>query len=189
MSINKAWISIDENVQKTLRLYREAPHPTVRQLMIYLGVSEQTVQATLKRFMPQAEYKALKALRKSRSRQGEKNPMWNRTGARHPNWIGIIDDGYGYLTCMKDGERQFVHRIVMAEALGLPVLPESLVVHHIDGDPKNNSLDNLALTTDAGHKQIHFLQVKDTLSVTLKKSTLWEAFQSMTSQSKKTKAT
>ncbi|WP_413777057.1 HNH endonuclease, partial [Streptococcus pneumoniae] len=51
----------------------------------------------------------------------------------------------------------------MMEALGLEKLPENLVVHHIDGDAKNNELDNLALLTREGHVAVHYLQSKDSL--------------------------
>lgn len=68
----------------------------------------------------------------------------------------------------------------MAEALSLQELPESLDVHHIDGNTKNNDLDNLALVTKAGHKRIHFMQVKDSLSLQLKKSSIADALKYMT---------
>lgn len=48
------------------------------------------------------------------------------------------------------------------------------------GDKKNNGLDNLALVTKSGHKLIHFLQVKDSVSVQLKRSSLAEVLESMT---------
>jgi hypothetical protein len=102
--------------------------------------------------------------------------------SQHHNWKGAVDDGYGYLTLLKDGKRQFVHRIVMAEALGMKELPEMFDVHHIDGNTKNNLLDNLALVTPSGHQKLHYLQAKDALSVALKKSTVREALKFLTSQ-------
>jgi len=50
-----------------------------------------------------------------------------------------------------------VHRIVMADLLGIPVesLPATLHVHHIDENPLNNSPENLALVTAPGHRAIH----------------------------------
>ena len=106
--------------------------------------------------------------------------MFGKSGPLHHNWIGLVDDGYGYLTCLKDGKRQFVHRIVMAEALGVQELPEVLDIHHIDGNPKNNSMDNLALVTHKGHRQIHFRESKDSLSIALKKSRILDALKYMT---------
>jgi hypothetical protein len=63
------------------------------------------------------------------------------------------------------------------------MLPETLDVHHIDSDTKNNDLNNLALVTRAGHQAIHALQLQDSLSLALKKSTLAQAWLSMTSRS------
>jgi hypothetical protein len=73
-----------------------------------------------------------------------------------------------------------VHRVVMAQALGLESVPDWMDVHHIDENPKNNDLDNLALATKKGHQHIHYLQEKDTASVALKKLTLREAMKYMT---------
>ena len=117
------------------------------------------------------------------TKMGDKNPMFGKTGAEHHNWQGDCEDGHGYLTRLHEGKRLFVHRIVMAQALGLSPdeLPVKLVVHHIDGNPKNNSIDNLALCTNTGHKAIHERQTQDTESLKLKKLFLRDAVRYMTS--------
>ena len=46
------------------------------------------------------------------------------------------------------------HRAVMEELLGVK-LSEGVVVHHIDGNVKNNSVDNLAVVTRGGHGRLH----------------------------------
>lgn len=155
---------------------------TIEQVASRLNTTFHTVGFILRTRLPLAERKALAALRYSASKEGSKNPMTGKTGEAHHNWLGIVKDGYGYVTCIKDGKRQFVHRIVMAEALGLQELPEIFDVHHIDKNTENNELDNLALVTPVGHKTIHFLQVKDTDMLLLKKSTLVECLRSMTLQ-------
>ena len=147
-----------------------------------LKTSYHNIQWVCKNHLPEQEHKALTAIRYSHSKLGEKNPMYGKSGPLHHNWIGLVDDGYGYLTCLKDGKRQFAHRIVMAEALGLIFIPETLDVHHIDGNPKNNDLDNLAVVTPRGHRQIHFRESKDSLSITLKKSRIVDALKYMTSK-------
>ena len=49
----------------------------------------------------------------------------------------------------------FVHRIVMAKAIGRDLRPEE-VVHHIDGNPSNNNLSNLKLFANNGeHRKYH----------------------------------
>jgi hypothetical protein len=70
----------------------------------------------------------------------------------------------------------------MAEAIGMEILPEHWVVHHIDGDRKNNEIGNLAMVTKSGHQAIHYMQAKDSLALQLKRSTLVEAFRSTTSR-------
>jgi len=39
--------------------------------------------------------------------------------------------------------------------LGVVKLPRSLMVHHIDGNPRNDSIDNLALMTYTAHNRLH----------------------------------
>jgi hypothetical protein len=145
-------------------LYRQdEPLLTVAAIAIALNSTHQNISGVLKQNLPPEEYIARKALRYSVSKTGELNPMLGKTGAEHPRYIGECADGYGYLTILHNNKRQFVHRVVIAEALGISEIPENLSVHHIDGNPLNNQLDNLALCTNAGHKTIHSLQVINAL--------------------------
>lgn len=49
-----------------------------------------------------------------------------------------------------------VHRIIAEQIIGRPLYPEE-VVHHIDGNKQNNSVDNLqVLPNQAEHARIHF---------------------------------
>lgn len=179
---SKQWTQHPVNQKAVLEMYRSKAMLTSQQVADRLGTSISNVLHVLKTQMPVAERKALGALRYSASKSGTKNPHWGKRGEEAPRWKGDCDDGKGYLTRLWRGKRHFVHHIVMLEHLGLKSLPEGMDVHHIDGVPKNNSLDNLALVTKRGHKAIHFLQVKDSLSVSLKRSTLAEVVRSMTSQ-------
>lgn len=52
---------------------------------------------------------------------------------------------------------KLVHRVVMAEWVGRELFNDE-VVHHIDGDKLNNSIDNLALMTPSGHGRIHRIE-------------------------------
>lgn len=180
MSICKEWVGHESNQLMVLRLYRSRELPTIEAISHQLSTTMHNVQHVLKYCMPEAERKALAKLRYSLSKTGSKNPMTGKIGEQHHNWQGECEDGYGYLTCLHNGKRQFVHRIVMAEALGLEEIPEIFDVHHIDSNTKNNTVDNLALVTRAGHKSIHFLQVKDSLSLQLKKSSIADALKYMT---------
>lgn len=49
----------------------------------------------------------------------------------------------------------FLHRIVVAKSIGRDLTPEE-VVHHIDGDPSNNTLSNLMLfPNNTEHRKYH----------------------------------
>jgi hypothetical protein len=181
MSVSKSWVQNKSNQTAVLARYRSPELPRMVDIAAELGTTFHNVQAVIKTCLPEPERKALAALRYSVSKVGEKNPMHGKTGEAHHNWIGECEDGRGYLTCLWNEKRHFVHRVVMMEALGVQALPETMDVHHIDGNPKNNALDNLALVTMLGHRAIHSLQAKDSLSLALRKSTLREALKSMTS--------
>jgi hypothetical protein len=180
MSISKTWVSQPENIARVLELYRDRGLMTLQEIAITLQTTFHNVSHVVKMNMPEQEKKALAALRYSYSKMGDNNPMTGKAGAQHHNWVGEVDDQKGYLTIMHNGKRQFVHRVKMAQALWLTELPEYFHVHHIDGNPMNNELDNLALVTPSGHKTIHSLQVQDSKSLQLKKLTLRDAFLSMT---------
>lgn len=95
--------------------------------------------------------------------KGKKYP--ERSGANSPTWKGgsyIDGDGYRMLyignskrqSCGWNSYRK-EHSVVMEETLGRP-LEKGEVVHHIDGDKLNNSLENLYLCrSDKEHRTLH----------------------------------
>lgn len=60
-------------------------------------------------------------------------------------------------TYRKRGERH-EHRIVAEQALGRP-LARGEIVHHVDGNPHNNSPDNLLVMSQREHMREHGLGV------------------------------
>ena len=52
---------------------------------------------------------------------------------------------------------KMIHRLVMEKFIGRELFSH-VVVHHIDGDKSNNSIDNLALMTTSAHARLHRLQ-------------------------------
>lgn len=108
--------------------------------------------------------------RKSRlyrkSKLGANNPMTGRTKESHPNFKGIVEDGKGYLMTLKPDwytgrkgcNHIFLHHAVMCQYLGITEIPSNFVVHHIDGNKKNNDISNLCLLQMGAHTKLHQLQ-------------------------------
>jgi len=181
MAVSSTWVRRVENIEQSLRLYRET-EMTIKEISQRLETTQHNIQAVLRRNMCSTERKKLQALRYAKAKRGAKNPMHNRTGEQHHNWKGDCFDGRGYLTRVHNGKRQFVHRIVMAQALGVEEIPSSLIVHHVDGDPTNNDLDNLALMTASAHMVLHSEAERDARIATSgqgpldrKRALSWEA--------------
>lgn len=184
MSISKSWMAVAENRLRAVSLYMDVERAlTVEQIAAELGTTYHTVSAVLRQDVEPESRKALAALRYSISKTGNKNPMTGKSEAQHHLWKGECANGLGYLTIIHAGRRQMVHRVVMAQALGLRRLPEKWYVHHIDGDRMNNEIDNLALVTSAGHKSIHAMQ-QPLSELQSRRATLAETIASTISRSK-----
>jgi hypothetical protein len=96
-----------------------------------------------------------------RGQAGKTNGMFGKRRDQNPAWIGgrkIRKDGYVLVLAPPDHpyalsrgrpshRTKYIleHRLVMEHALGRYLLPEE-VVHHKDGNPSHNSLDNLSLS-------------------------------------------
>jgi len=99
--------------------------------------------------------------------QGPANPMWGRRGELAPRWKGGVrqrPDGYRRVHAPEGHPHPseidhgvawiLEHRLVMEGLLGRYLLPEE-VVHHIDGDPSNNTPANLRLyANQAEHNRL-----------------------------------
>ena len=99
------------------------------------------------------------------SKTDDRNPMVNFKGENHQNYKEVLDDGAGYLmehrpewwTSRNTSAYVYQHHIVIAKALGLTEIPKGFVVHHVDGNTKNNDISNLALLNMGGHAKWHLM--------------------------------
>jgi HNH endonuclease len=90
-------------------------------------------------------------------------PHGRRGGETHPCWKGgRYADRTGYVRLRKRGDIMAnkdgivpEHRFIMATHLGRSLLPTE-VVHHIDGNPNNNAIENLCLfPSQSAHMAFH----------------------------------
>jgi hypothetical protein len=73
------------------------------------------------------------------------------------NYKGTTEHSGGYLCEFEDGHRQLQHRLVVERFIGRK-LKRSEVIHHIDGDKTNNSIENLQIMTQSDHIKAHQAQ-------------------------------
>lgn len=95
---------------------------------------------------------------------GSKNHMYGKTGMKHPNAIGEIRRATGYKTVFVPewykGKRPasgriFEHHYVWCAFYNQTQVPKGCVIHHIDLDIDNNSIENLQLLTISEHMKLH----------------------------------
>lgn len=106
------------------------------------------------------------------SKIGDKNPMKGKTGEDHHNYVGEVEDGRGYLMVIKPewytgrpgSKHVFQHSVVFCENVGLTEIPPGFCVHHVDGDRKNNNINNLALLRRDAHQRLHHRERATTIS-------------------------
>ena len=93
---------------------------------------------------------------------------WNKglvgymAGDKHWNWKGgrrKHSGGYIEVKCedhprANSGGYVMEHRLVVEQHLGR-LLEDGEVVHHIDGNRKNNEIDNLDIMTNSEHSALH----------------------------------
>ena len=108
--------------------------------------------------------------------RGATKGVVDRSGSHHSQWKGGKRYNGPYLEIwlpLDHPMRRMVnnagyvgeHRLVMAECIDRPLLPWE-TVHHIDGNPKNNELDNLQLRSGQHGKGVS-LRCEDCGSVNI----------------------
>ena len=163
MSVNKSQLKDEALCRSVVEAYTAPDKPIIAEITQRFSVTPHTAQAMIQAVLSPEEREKERLLRLSRSKKGDKNPMSGKTKERHHNYRGRCSDGKGYVLVLKPAwftgrsasKHVFEHHVVMCEALGLTEMPEGFSVHHIDEDPTNNRIDNLALVTNKGHGRLH----------------------------------
>ena len=83
--------------------------------------------------------------------------MKNIKGNRNPNWNGgKFTDCRGYVFILVGDNYIMEHRLVVEQHLGRR-LNFKEKVHHINGNPSDNRLENLQIVSQSEHAKIHRL--------------------------------
>ena len=69
-----------------------------------------------------------------------------------------------YIQSYDNGKPKRKHQIIMERHIGRP-LKKNEVIHHIDGNKRNNDLSNLLLTTRSEHAKIHKAELDKSIAV------------------------
>jgi DNA-directed RNA polymerase subunit RPC12/RpoP len=119
-------------------------------------VAEKLKRYKLKCLFCGNEFKSHKKTQKCCSRNCQFKRLSVLMKNRKPhNYIGKTEKGNGYFSIAIGGNKRIsYHKYILEQSLGIKI-PKNLVVHHIDGDQANNSLDNLQLMTRSTHMKIH----------------------------------
>ena len=81
------------------------------------------------------------------------------SGPHHYKWKGgVAHYCTGYIFHSRTGRG--IHRIVMERYIGRK-LKEREVVHHIDGNKKNNDINNLEIMSQSEHAKLHAIQHRE----------------------------
>lgn len=92
--------------------------------------------------------------------RGENNPMYGKTPWNYRAGGSRRKDGYMRVTIGK--RRILLHRHIMEGHLGRK-LTRSEIVHHIDGNNKNNDIENLKVMTQNEHIALHRPMMRERL--------------------------
>lgn len=60
----------------------------------------------------------------------------------------------GYVRYSNNGRREYLHRVIMEKHLGRKLL-QSEDIHHINGNPSDNRIENLQLIGRSDHLKLH----------------------------------
>ena|SRR3990167_4538337 len=93
---------------------------------------------------------------RSCSKKGVNNPMYGILGTDHPNYNGGHRNKRGYMTIWDNNKKKNVleHRVIVERTINRQ-LRSSEIVHHINHDKTDNSLENLIIMNQSDHVKLH----------------------------------
>lgn len=159
------------NIPSSLQQEMEAMYvggATLRQVSSCHGISVSTLRRRLLErgvLRGQAQARDLaKSLGRYTGRPGKREPMpeetrkklsESRTRWGEKNARGVSTKATGYVQFTRgEHKHRSEHVVAMERRLGRRLLPDECV-HHIDRNPSNNSIHNLALMTRSAHARLH----------------------------------
>jgi hypothetical protein len=149
---------IKQKVDKAKDLFYS--NKSKEEIMKEVPISYKSLEKVWEYYYNPKERKERKTRMYAASKTGNKNPRYGKPTLRP---VENVDDGNGYTikwkptwwTGRKGSKYIFEHQLVMCEYLGLTEMPKDFVVHHINGDRKDNKLENLALLSKSAHSSLH----------------------------------
>ena len=153
----------EETTTEIIHMLNIALDTTYSEIAKMWGVSSWLVSSLARKFLTKETLALRYSLINKRAKMGDKNPMKGRTRLKHhSSKVKTVVCGYetewapewwqGHQP--KPG-RCFVHQRVWCEANKIQAVPKNYVIHHIDENKLNNSLENLACLSRREHAQIH----------------------------------
>jgi hypothetical protein len=78
----------------------------------------------------------------------------------NPSIIKAWKNNSGYLMIKLDDQKLMLYHRYVVEQVFQIKLGKGIVIHHIDGNPLNNNIENLLICTEQQHLSIHKLEAK-----------------------------